>query len=639
MSDPIKHECGVALVRLLRPLEYYQEQYGSPLWGFYKLFLLMEKQHNRGQDGAGAGCMKLNMPKGEPYLARERNIKRNSLDNIFKTLLKNLDKLRRDNVVDPEDARSVKENYDFAGEIYLGHLRYATSGSYRRRACHPYVRRNNWPTKTLMLAGNFNITNSYDLNVQLIEKGQHPIFDTDSQAILEEMGFHLDEQHDDIYRELRDEGKLSGSEIAEKISRDLDIARVIELSSQGWDGGYAIAGLVGNGDCFAMRDPNGIRPLYYVMNDEVLAVASERAPLMTVFDVHMDEVKPVDPGQTIVLKNSGEFYKHQFHEPGERLSCTFERIYFSRGNDAEIYRERKRLGALLREDILKHVDYDLENTVFSFIPNTAEMAFFGLMEELRVRRRQEVKDAILDAQKNGGLTPELLDELIMSRWPHAEKVAIKDIKMRTFISTEKSRNQMASHVYDISYGSCPPGANLVCIDDSIVRGTTLKRSIIKILSRLKPKRIVIASTAPQIRYPDCYGIDMSELGKFVAFQAAVQLLKETGRGDVLYDVYFQCKEQVAEKAENFQNIVSQIYEPFTDEEISRKIAQIVTPDIEDWDGEVHIVYQSIENLHKALPDHKGDWYFTGKFPTPGGYRVLNQAFINYYEKKYDVRSY
>jgi amidophosphoribosyltransferase len=360
---------------------------------------------------------------------------------------------------------------------------------------------------------------------------------------------------------------------------------------------------------------------------------------MTVFDARIEEVEPVGPGETIVLKNDGDFYRSQFHEPCEKRSCAFERIYFSRGNDAEIYAERKRLGALLSKQILDEVENDLENTVFSFIPNTAEMAFFGLMEQLRKNRRAEVRDAILEAQKNGGLTPELLDELIMGRWPHAEKVAIKDIKMRTFISAEKSRNQMASHVYDISYGSCPEGANLVCIDDSIVRGTTLKRSIIKILARLKPRKIVIASTAPQIRYPDCYGIDMSELGKFVAFQAAVQLLRDHDMSDLLYDVYFRCKEQVAEKAETFTNIVSDIYKPFTTDQISNKIAEIVTPENPDWDGEVRVVYQSIENLREALPGHTGDWYFTGNFPTPGGYRVLNQAFINYYEKKHDVRSY
>jgi amidophosphoribosyltransferase len=639
MSDPIRHECGVALVRLLKPLEYYQEKYDSALWGFYKLFLLMEKQHNRGQDGAGAGCLKLNMPKGEPYLVRERAIKRNPLDAVFRTLGENLEKLERKGLIDLDDAASVKENFDFGGEVLMGHLRYATSGSYRRRACHPYVRRNNWPTKTLMLAGNFNMTNSDELNNELIAKGQHPIFDTDTQAILEELGFHLDEQHDARFRDLRKAGELNGAEIAERIALDLDPLDILRRSAPRWDGGYSIVGLIGNGDVFAIRDPNGIRPLFCYKNEEVIAFASERAPLMTVFDATVEQVTEVDPGQAIVVKANGDYRSERFADPAPRTSCSFERIYFSRGNDPDIYAERKSLGGSLAAQIMPEINHDLDRTVFSFIPNTAEIAFFGLMDQLRVNRRQEVRDAILEAAGRGAITAELLDQLILGRWPHAEKVAIKDIKLRTFISEEKSRNQLASHVYDVSYGSVRPGDNLVCIDDSIVRGTTLKKSIIKILSRLQPRRIVIASTAPQIRYPDCYGIDMSQLSKFIAFQAAVELLKDHGKTGLLYDVYFQCKEQVVEKRGVMENYVRQIYDRFTPDEIAAKIAELVTPKVPDWHGDVRIVFQTIDNLHAALPNAKGDWYFTGNYPTPGGYRVLNQAYINWWERKGEDRSY
>ncbi|MDX6766319.1 MAG: hypothetical protein SFU85_05970 [Candidatus Methylacidiphilales bacterium] len=638
MSDPIHHECGVALVRLLKPLSYYYEKYNTPLWGFIKLFLLMEKQHNRGQDGAGIAAVKLDVPPGFPYIFREREMKSNPLDRIFDAQFKDYAKLVRKGIVHPEFAQSVKQNFDYAAEIYLGHLRYGTSGGYNIHSCHPYFRRSNWPTKNLVLAGNFNITNNEDLNQDLIDHGQHPLFDTDTQTLLEGIGFHLDQEHDALYRKFRDDG-LKGAEIARRISEELRVLEIIRVASRGWDGGYSLAGLIGNGDVFAVRDPNGIRPFHWFANDEVIALASERAPLLTVFDLEQDQVKEVEPGTALIIKKSGQVSIDRFQDPAPLKQCSFERIYFSRGNDPDIYAERKKLGALLVDQVMEECGRDFDHTVFSFIPNTAEIAYYGLLAELRLRRRLEVRDLILDAAKKGQLDENFLDPLIMHGWPRAEKLAHKDIKLRTFISQESDRNQLSSHVYDISYGTLNSGDTLVCVDDSVVRGTTLKNSVIKILSRLNPKKIVIASTAPQIRYPDCYGIDMSQLGKFIAFQAAVSLLKEHGQEDVLREVYQLCTAQAEKKPVEMQNHVKKIYDRFTTVEISRRISQLVTPKTETWKGEVLIVFQTIENLHKALPNHSGDWYFTGKYPTPGGYKVLNQAFINYYENSASNRSY
>ncbi len=638
MSDSIKHECGVALVRLLKPLSYYYEKYNTPLWGFIKLFLLMEKQHNRGQDGAGIAAVKLDVPPGFPYIFREREMKSNPLDRIFDGQFKDYAKLVRKGIIHPEFAQSVKQNFNYAAEIYLGHLRYGTSGGYNIHSCHPYFRRSNWPTKNLVLAGNFNITNNEELNSDLIEHGQHPLFDTDTQTLLEGIGFHLDQEHDALYRKFRDEG-LKGAEIALRISEELRVLEVIRQASRGWDGGYSLAGLIGNGDVFALRDPNGIRPFHWFANDEVIAIASERAPLLTVFDLEQHQVKEVEPGTALIIKKAGGVSIDRFQDPAPLKQCSFERIYFSRGNDPDIYAERKKLGALLAEQVIEESGRDFDHTVFSFIPNTAEIAYYGLLEELRLRRRLEVRDLILEAAKKGQLDETFLDPLIMHGWPRAEKLAHKDIKLRTFISQENGRNQLSSHVYDISYGTLNPGDTLVCVDDSIVRGTTLKSSVIKILSRLNPKKIVIASTAPQIRYPDCYGIDMSLLGKFIAFQAAVSLLKDHGQEEVLREVYQLCVAQADKKPFELQNHVKKIYDRFTTQEISRRISQLVTPKSETWKGEVVIVFQTIENLHKALPNHSGDWYFTGKYPTPGGYKVLNQAFINYYENSTNHRSY
>lgn len=629
MSEHIGHECGIALVRLLKPLSYYQEKYGTPLWGFEKLFLLMEKQHNRGQDGAGVACVKLDVPPGDPYMFRERSTKANPLDRVFREILKRYNALVKAGTVHPEFPETVKQHFDFGAELYLGHLRYGTSGGYGVSACHPYFRRSSWPTRNLALCGNFNMTNTRELNDSLIAIGQHPIFASDTQAVLEKLGFYLDEEHEDVYRYLRTRG-LAGEEMSRRISEDLDVARVVTRSSQKWDGGYAIAGLIGNGDAFVARDPSGIRPAFYFQNDEVVAFASERAPLMTVFDLAVEQVKEVEPGHVVVVKKRGTLTSTRFTAPLPRSSCTFERIYFSRGNDLDIYNERKALGAGLADQVIRSIGHDWANTVFNFIPNTAEVAYYGLMSALRERRRDEVKAAILEASKAGALTESLLDDLILRNWPRGEKVVSKDIKLRTFIGQESMRNQLASHVYDVTYGAVKPGDNLVCVDDSIVRGTTLRRSILRMLARLNPKKIVIVSTAPQIRYPDCYGIDMSEIGKFIAFEAAVELLKELGNGELLEEVYRLCRDEVANGGAT--NHVRKIYEPFTPEEISAKIVERVRPKGIEWKGEIEIIFQTIEGLHRAVPNHTGDWYFTGKYPTPGGYRVVNQAYVNYYEK-------
>ncbi len=635
MSDRITHECGVAMVRLLKPLSYYEQKYGSPLWGFTKLFLLMEKQHNRGQDGAGVACVKLDMPAGVPFMFRERNIKANPLDKIFRTLLGQYNDLVDAGTVHPEFTDTVKQHFDFGGELLMGHLRYGTSGGYNLSSCHPFFRRSPWPTRNLALCGNFNLTNTEDLNRSLIAMGQHPIFATDTQAILEKIGFFLDEEHEDIYRFLR-KRDLAGEELSRRIGEDLDVGRVITRASQKWDGGYVLCGLIGNGDAFVVRDPSGIRPCFWFQNDEVVAFASERAPLMTVFDRAVEDVREVEPGHAVVIKKRGAVSSTPFTAPLPRSSCSFERIYFSRGNDVDIYRERQALGGQLAPQVLKSIGHDWGNTVFSFIPNTSETAFYGLMSALRTLRRDEVKAAIMKASREGTLTEAALDELILRNWPRGEKVVSKDIKIRTFIGQENLRNQLASHVYDITYGSVRSGEdNLVVVDDSIVRGTTLKRSIIRILARLNPKKIVILSTAPQIRYPDCYGIDMSELGKFIAFEAAVSLLRERGQANLLDEVYELCRDEVAKGGPH--NHVRRIYEPFTAEEISAKIVQLVRPKL-SWEGEVEIIFQTVENLHAAVPNHRGDWYFTGRYPTPGGYRVVNQAYLNYYEK-IDKRAY
>ena len=639
MSDEIGHHCGIALVRLKKPLAYYTEKYGSSLWGFNQLFLLMEKQHNRGQDGAGIGSMKLNMPAGEAFMFRERSTSSKALAKIFGGQHKLLDKIIKRGEAFPEFPETIKQHFDYGGEILLGHLRYGTSGAYGSTTCHPYFRKSNWPNKNLMVAGNFNLTNVEELNQKLVERGQHPVFDTDTQAILEETGYHLDASNDELGLLAQKEG-IPGDQYSAWVGDRINLPEIFRKAAAHWDGGYALAGIIGNGDAFAMRDPLGIRPGFYFEDEEVVAVASERAPLMTVFNKEAGEVNEIKPGTIVVVRANGSVEIERFaDDPARQAGCSFERIYFSRGNDPDIYAERKTLGALLVPQVLEIVGKDFSNSVFSYVPNTAESAYYGFMEQLRLVRRAEVQQQLIDAKNKGELTDELINELVMDNWPKGEKIANKDIKLRTFISQESGRNQLVSHVYDITYGVVREHDDaLVCIDDSIVRGTTLKKSILQILGRSKPRKLLIASTAPQIRYPDCYGIDMSELGKFIAFQAAVSLIKERGYDGLLDDVAVKCREALKESKPSLVNHVKRVYENFKVSEISDRVAELVKPKCLDGVTDVKIVFQGIENLHEALPDHPGDWYFTGDYPTPGGYRVVHKAFLNFYEDK-EGRSY
>ena len=637
MSDPLKHECGIAVVRLRKPIDYYIEKYGTSLWGFNKLFLLMEKQHNRGQDGIGIGSVKLDMPLGQPYIFRQRDSKKNALANIFNKQIKTFNKKVRKNLLDEKDGESVKNNFDFGGEVLMGHLRYGTSGAFDSGSCHPYLRRSNWPTRTLMVQGNFNMTNAAELNAKLIDRGQHPIFGTDTQTVLEEIGFHLDEEHTSIYRELRDQG-VDGKEIPKIISDRIDLHKLVAEAAQAWDGGYTICGAVGNGDMFVLRDPRGIRPCHCYIDDEVIAFASERVPLMTVFEAQKEDIEVVPPGQMILVNHQGEMTRSQFHPEEKFTPCSFEKIYFSRGNDPAIYRERKAMGAALVDQVVQSMNDDFDHAVFSFIPNTAETAYYGLLDGLRMYRRQQVRRQILEALDEGTLDADLLDNVILKNWPRGEKIAHKDIKMRTFISQEKGRAQLVSHVYDITYGVVNPEDTLVMLDDSIVRGTTLKESILKILSRTNPKKIVICSTAPQIRYPDCYGIDMSEIGKFCAFRAAVALIRKAGNEALLKEIYDACVAQQNDPSCERVNHVKKIYEGFTPEEISAEISRQVYPEGIEWDGEIEIIFQTVENLHASIKGECGDWYFTGNFPTDGGMAAVTSAYINWFDGV-DGRSY
>ena len=639
MSDEIGHHCGIAMIRLKKSLSYFNEKYGSPLWAFNQLFLLMEKQHNRGQDGAGIGSMKLNMPVGESFMFRERSTSSKALAKIFGAQHKALGKMVKKGRAFYEFPETIKQHFDYGGEVLLGHLRYGTSGEYGSNTCHPYFRKSNWPSKNLMIAGNFNLTNVEELNHRLVERGQHPVFDTDTQAILEESGYYLDSAVDELARQASEEGVV-GEDHTRWISERINPVEVFQKASQKWDGGYALAGILGTGDCFAMRDPDGIRPGFYFEDDEVFAVASERAPLMTVFNKGMDEISEIEPGGILVVRPDGSLLSEKFCDPPAKSSgCSFERIYFSRGNDPDIYAERKTLGALLVPQVVESVGNDFSKSVFSYVPNTAESAYYGFMEQLRLVRRAEVKQRLIDARQSGELTDSLIDDLVMDNWPKGEKIANKDIKLRTFISQESGRAQLVSHVYDITYGVVREGHDaLVCIDDSIVRGTTLKKSILKILGRSKPRKLVIASTAPQIRFPDCYGIDMSELGKFIAFQAAISLIQHHGYRGLLKEVAEQCQEALKTPQSKPVNYVKRVYENFTVDQISQKVAELVAPEALNEVTKVEILYQSVENLHEALPDHPGDWYFTGNYPTPGGYRVAHKAFLNFYENK-EGRSY
>ena len=567
------------------------------------------------------------MQKGQPYIFRRRDSSRDSLANLFRLELKQVNKLARAGALKLDDPEALKQRFDFAGEVLVGHLRYGTSGEFDSGSCHPYLRRSNWPTRTLMVMGNFNMTNARALNEQLIERGQHPVFGTDTQTVLEEVGFHLDEAHTDIYRRLRDEG-VPGQEIPQRISEELDVSRIVSESAVGWDGGYAICGVIGNGDVFVMRDPHGIRPCHRLVTDEVVAFASERVPLMTVFEASEQEVEELQPGVVATIKSDGGISEERFAPSVKKQHCSFERIYFSRGNDPAIYQERKAMGAALTEQVVESIDGDFGAAVITFIPNTAETAWYGLMDGLRQYRRDRVRANILEAARSGDLDEDLLNHHIMDNWPRGEKIAHKDIKMRTFISQEKGRAQLVSHVYDITYGVVGEDDTLVALDDSIVRGTTLKTSILKILGRTNPRKIVICSTAPQIRYPDCYGIDMSELGKFIAFQAAVRLLERDGRQSLIEEVHKACIEELRKPWSEMQNCVKRIYEPFSAEEISSEISRMVFPE-NGWQGEVEVIFQTIGNLHDSLQESCGDWYFTGNYPTPGGYATVNAAFVNW----------
>jgi amidophosphoribosyltransferase len=625
MSESIKHECGIALIRLLKPLSFYQEKYGTWQYGLNKLYLLMEKQHNRGQDGAGMVNIKINLQPGQEYITRYRSVDQNPIIDIFGKVNKAWKKARTEGPKN-EDPNWVYEHLPFTGELFLGHLRYGTFGRNSIEFVHPVMRQNNWKSRNLVLAGNFNLTNTNELFMKLIELGQHPIAYTDTVTVLEKVGHFLDEENQMLFRQYKNEG-FTNREISPRIEENLDIQNTLERASKDWDGGYTIAGLVGHGDAFVMRDPWGIRPAHYYCDDEIVVVASERPVIQTVMDIHYDQVKEVKPGEALIIKKDGRISNEMIRVPHKRKSCSFERIYFSRGSDKDIYQERKKLGILLAPIILKRIESDFANTIFSYIPNTSETAFYGMIKGIRDYLADWKIDQI--KEKNGSLTNEQIRE-ILSIEPRVEKIAIKDAKLRTFIADEGSRHDLVAHVYDVTYGVIKNDRDtLVIIDDSIVRGTTLKDSILRILDRLHPKKIIVVSSAPQIRYPDCYGIDMTRLDSFVAFNAAIELLKDTGQENIIGEVYTKCKEQENLPKEEVVNYVREIYRPFSDEQISAKIAQLLKP--KGCGAEVEIVYQTVENLHIACPNDTGDWYFTGDYPTPGGNRVVNASFINYME--------
>ena len=626
MSDSIKHECGVALLRLLKPLEFYHKKYGTSLYGLKKMYLLMEKQHNRGQDGVGLANVKLDVEVGKRYISRKRSVATNPLQDVFQQANKRFVELEKNDPDKLKDPKWMKENLPFTGELFLGHLRYGTFGGNTIEHCHPFLRQNNWKTRNLVLAGNFNMTNVDELFQQLVDLGQHPKEMSDTVTILEKIGHFLDQENDAIYYKNKD--KFSKKDITKVIEDGLDLQEILVQAAKYWDGGYVICGLLGHGDSFALRDPNAIRTAYYYKDDEVVVVASERPVIQTAFNLTADKVHEIKRGHALIIRKDGRVEEKQVREPLKKTSCSFERIYFSRGNDKDIYNERLELGKRVFPKVLEAIDNDLKNTVFSYIPNTAEVSYFGLLKscnsylnQVKTKKIQELGDHPSH------------DEIakIMEISPRAEKIAIKDAKLRTFIASDIGRDDLVAHVYDVTYGQVKSTDNLVVIDDSIVRGTTLKKSIIRILDRLNPKKIVVVSSAPQIRFPDCYGIDMAKMGDFIAFQAAVALLKDTNQEKLLVATYNKCKAQENLPKEEMVNYVQDIYSPFTADEISTKISQLLTP--EGTNAEVEIIYQSISDLHASCPDHLGDWYFTGNYPTPGGVKVVNKAFMNYMEGK------
>ena len=622
----LKHECGIAMVRLLKPLNYYEEKYGTSQYGLNKLYLLMEKQHNRGQEGAGIGCVNLKARPGNEYVYRERGLGSGAISEIFDNA--------RKRIIAAQESNEDTNNLPFLGEIYMGHLRYSTTGKHGISYVHPFLRRNNWKSRNLLLCGNFNITNVEEVFSKVVEEGQHPRIYSDTVILLEQIGYYLDKENQRLYDKFKAEG-FDGVALTNKIEDNIDIANVIKEPSKTWDGGFVICGADGSGDIFILRDPNGIRPCFYYLDDEVFVAASERPVIQTAMNVRIGDIQELEPGEAIMVSKHGKVTIEQILPKLDNQKCSFERIYFSRGSDADIYKERKLLGKNLTEKILKAVDYDLDNTILSFIPNTAEVAYIGMCEGVDEYEKELQCKEILKLDSHAPGFPDKIKEILNKR-VRKEKIAIKDIKLRTFIAEGKSRNELAAHVYDVTYGQVKNDVdNLVIIDDSIVRGTTLKQSIVRILDRLHPKRIVVVSSSPQVRYPDYYGIDMSRMAEFCAFRAAIALIQERGMGELITSTYKKCKAQEDWKKEDVVNYVKEIYAPFTDEEISDKIAEMITgPEIK---AEVKLVYQSIEGLHNAIPNHPGDWYFSGNYPTPGGNKMVNQAFINWYEGNPDKR--
>ena len=632
MSDAIKHECGIALLRLKKPLEFYKEKYGSAFYGIQKMYLLMEKQHNRGQDGAGFASIKLDVQQGERYISRVRSNDPQAIQDVFKQINERINEELTSHPEYVNDVAAQKANIPYIGELFLGHVRYGTFGKNSIESVHPFLRQNNWMHRNLIVAGNFNMTNVKELFNSLIELGQHPKEMADTVTVMEKIGHFLDDEVTDLYQECKNNG-LSKREASPVIAEKLDIQKILKRASKGWDGGYAMAGLFGHGDAFVFRDPAGIRPAYFYEDDEIVVVASERPVIQTVFNVAYDKVQELQPGNALIIKKNGKVTEEEIIVPTVKKACSFERIYFSRGSDAEIYQERKNLGKLILPAVLESIENDTDNTVFSYIPNTAETSFYGMIEAANDFLNQRKNQHILDNRNT--LTADTLNELLAVKI-RTEKIAIKDAKLRTFITDDKNRDELVAHVYDVTYGVIKPTDNLVIIDDSIVRGTTLKMSIIKMMDRLNPKRIVVVSSAPQIRYPDCYGIDMAKLEGLVAFQAAIELLKERNQYHIVEEVYNKCKAQENLKDSDVVNYVTEIYSPFSDMEISNKIAELLTtPSVK---AEVKIIFQTVENLHIACPKNLGDWYFTGDYPTPGGNRVVNRAFINFFEGN-DARAY
>ncbi len=628
MSDPIKHECGIALLRLKQPLEYYLEKYGSALWGLNKMHLLMEKQHNRGQDGAGIANIKLDMQPGERYISRSRSVQKNPTQDIFDQINAKFKAIYDENPEKLKDVAFLKQNAGFTGEVFLGHLRYGTYGRNSIESCHPFLRQSNWMTRNLVVAGNFNLTNVDELFEVLVELGQHPKEKSDTVTVMEKIGHFLDVENDELYAHYKALG-YGKTEIYARIRDEIKIDKILKKASERWDGGYAMAGLLGHGSAFVLRDPSGIRPAFWYEDDEICVVASERPVIQTAFNLKEEDIQELKPGHALIIEKKGQVKELQINAPRELKQCSFERIYFSRGSDADIYKERKALGRLIVKDVLDSVGHDYDNSVFSFIPNTAEVSFYGLIKGLEEALNQHKLVQIQALGANA--SPEALSEII-NRRARIEKIAIKDAKLRTFITQDDSRDDLVAHVYDITYGSVRRGTdNLIVIDDSIVRGTTLRQSILRILDRLGPKKIVVVSSAPQIRYPDCYGIDMAKMGDFIAFEAAIALLRERGQANLIDEVYKAALEQVQLPKEQVKNVVQRIYAPFTDKEISAQIAKMLTP--AGMQAEVEIIYQTVENLHIACPGHTGDWYFTGNYPTPGGNKVVNRAFINWMEKR------